>query len=121
MEKKPKIAMKKTVVKNTVVKPAAKTPAKVAVKTTKTVVKPKLAVKATPDSTGYFNNKIKDTAKKIRSEVVNLPTSKSNNPEDGKKMRGLVSERNNFIKDKFRQSKKGMIGFDANGYPLKTK
>lgn len=73
----------------------------------------------TKDSTNYFRNKVKNISSEIKKEVKNLPYGKSSNPKDGQKMRDLVSERNSLIVNQLRQSKKGNIGYDKNGFKNK--
>jgi hypothetical protein len=73
------------------------------------------------DSTVYFRNKVKDINEKIKKVIPNLPRFKSNDSSDNKKsqeMKNLVSERNKAISNQLRQSDKGKIGYDKNGYKI---
>jgi len=86
--------------------------------TTKTTIRPG----ATKDSTVYFRNEVKDINEKIKKVIPNLPKFISNDKSDNKKsqeMRNLVSEKNKAISNQLRQSNKGKIGYDANGFPKK--
>jgi len=59
---------------------------------------------------------------KIKKVIPNLPRFISNDKNDNKKsqeMRNLVSEKNKAISNQLRQSDKGKIGYDKNGYKIK--
>jgi hypothetical protein len=90
----------------------------------KVIKKEQTSMSSTKDSTAYFRNKVKDLAGKIKKEIPNLPRFKSNDPDDNKRsqnMRNLVSEKKKAISNQLRQDKKGNLGYDKNGYPIKNK
>jgi len=91
----------------------------------KKISRPDTPLAETPipkDSTVYFRNKVKEVNEKIKKVIPNLPRFISNDKNDNKKsqeMRNLVSEKNKAISNQLRQSDKGKIGYDKNGYKIK--
>ena len=72
-------------------------------------------VKATKDSTAYFQKKAKENFEKASNRYGYA------NPEIRKKASEYTDKAIQAQKDELRQSNKGKPGYDSNGYPLKKK
>jgi hypothetical protein len=76
--------------------------------TVKKIKKAQKGVKATPDSSAYYQQKFEDASAiaKLRSKYGLSTSDKS-------------EEQKQALKDKWRQAYKGKPGYDANGFPIK--
>lgn len=71
-------------------------------------------ITATKDSTSYFKNKEKSFKQLSKTEKGDNEVSKFNK-------RFFENEAGKAVSSQIRQSHKGKLGYDSNGYPLKKK